>query len=932
MSRSLVIVESPAKAKTIAKYLGDGYVVESSIGHIRDLARPSELDKELRASNEYVKNYAVDVLDDFKPLYVVSADRKSHIAHLKRQLKDSDQLLLATDEDREGESIAWHLLEVLKPKVPVKRMVFHEITKKAIVEALQQVRDVDDHLVDAQEARRILDRLYGFAMSDMTRRKGRGRSAGRVQSVATRIVVERERERIAFRKASYWDLAGVFGEPDVTASLVEVDGKRVAEGRDFGQDGKLQGKRDVIVLDQTQAEALAKALKDRPFEVAKVERKPYTRRPAAPFTTSTLQQEAGRKLRWGAQQTMRTAQRLYENGYITYMRTDSTSLSDTAIQAARKQIAALYDPADLPPQPRHYKNNVKNAQEAHEAIRPAGDEFRTPQELARELNEQELKLYELIWKRTVASQMADLRGESLIVRIEGKSADQRATAFVVRGNTITFPGFLKAYVEGSDDPDAELESKETHLPPFQEGQKLVGKRFEAVGHETKPPARFTEASLVKELERLGVGRPSTYASIMGVIQDRGYVWKQRGSGALIPSFKAFQVVRLLEEHFGDLVDYQFTARMEDDLDSIAAGQAKRSSYLKRFFLGEGERAGLEAIVAKKLEQIDLDEIKRLETFPIGTSEEGREIVLRIGQYGPYLQVVGEEGQTASVPEDLPPDELTVEKALELLSAPSGDRTLGTDPETGKPVILKNGRFGAYVQLGEAGESKKEKPKTSSLFRSMTPETLTLDQALKLLSLPRTVGVAPDGEAVLASNGRYGPYLTKGKDNRSLETEAQIFDIGLEAALAILAQPKKGRQRAADAPPLRELGNDPVSGGPVVLKQGRFGPYVTDGETNASLRTGDDPQTITPERAYELLVLRREREATNPKKKPAKKAAKKATKKAAKADTKAGDAKPKKAPAKKATKKAAKKAPAKKAAKATKSPKAAKAAHETSPDA
>lgn len=936
MTRSLVIVESPAKAKTIAKYLGADYIVESSIGHVRDLARPSELSKEEREKSDYIKTYAVDIDDDFKPLYVVSPDRKQHITHLKRQLKESDQLLLATDEDREGESIAWHLLEVLQPKVPVKRMVFHEITKKAIVEALDHVRDVDEHLVDAQEARRVLDRLYGFAMSDMTRRKGRGKSAGRVQSVATRIVVERERERIVFRSAKYWDLSGLFSEPDVVAQLAEVNGKRVAEGRDFGQDGKLQGKRDVTVLDEAAAQALAAALRGQGFSVSKVERKPYTRRPAPPFTTSTLQQEAGRKLRWAAQQTMRTAQRLYENGFITYMRTDSTSLSDTAIAAARKQILELYTPADLPPQPRLYKNNVKNAQEAHEAIRPAGDEFKTPQDLSRELNDQELKLYELIWKRTVASQMADLRGESLVVRIEGKStalavaqgplaAGTVDVAFVARGNSITFPGFLKAYVEGSDDPEAELESKETQLPDgLVEGKKLTGKKFDALGHETKAPARFTEASLVKELERLGVGRPSTYAAIMSVIEDRGYVWKQRGSGALIPSFKAFQVVRLLEEHFGYLVDYQFTARMEDDLDSIANGQEKRSSYLERFFKGTGEIAGLEKLVAEKLANIDLEEIKRLETFPIGTDADGREIVLRIGQYGPYLQVVGQDGQTASVPEDLPPDELTVQKAAELLAAPSGDRVLGNDPETGLPVVLKNGRFGAYVQLGEAA-NKKERPKTASLFKSMSPETVTLAQSLQLLTLPREVGVAPDGEVVTAANGKFGPYLTKGKESRSLESEPQLFSISLEEALVVLAQPKKGRQqRGVEAPPLRELGNDPVSGGKVVLKQGRFGPYVTDGETNASLRTGDDATTITPERAYELLVLRREREATNPKK-PKKGAAKKkaAPKKAAPKKAADGEAKPKKAAApKKAAKKGA--APKKAAKSAAKGKKAAAA--------
>ncbi len=863
---ALVIVESPAKAKTIAKYLGRGYVVESSIGHIRDLARPSQLDKELKDKSPYIKAYAVDVEDDFKPLYVVTADRKSHIQQLKRELKGSDELLLATDEDREGESIAWHLVEVLKPKVPYKRMVFHEITEKAIREAVQNPRPIDERLVDAQEARRILDRLYGFAMSDLARRTARARSAGRVQSVATRIVVERERERMAFVSAKYWDIESVFrteNSETFTADLKVVDGKKVATGAHFGPDGKLT-RDDVVHLDQQDAELLVTDLKGTSFEVASVEKKPRTSRPAPPFMTSTLQQEASRKLGWGSATTMRVAQRLYENGYITYMRTDSTTLSDAALQAARKQIKQLYGDDYLPPKPRIYKRKVKNAQEAHEAIRPAGDQFRTPTAVRQELGAQGAKLYELIWKRTIASQMNDAKGEALIVRIVGTSSKGHEVAFGVSGLTWTFPGYMKAYVEGSDDPAKELESKDKHLPPLEKGDRLTAENLHAEAHETQPPARYTEASLVKRLEELGVGRPSTYASIMSVIQDRGYVWKK--GKALVPSFKAFQIVRLLEEHFPDLVDYQFTARMEDDLDEIANGNAERGKYLREFFLGEG---GLEERVKKKLEAIDLEERKRLETFPVGTTDEGRSIVVRMGQYGPYLQLLGEgeqegaEKKTASLPEDLPPDELTVAKALELLEAPSGDRVLGEHPETGEPIYLKTGRFGAYVQLGEAAD-KKEKPKTASLLSSMSPETVTLQDALKILSLPREVGTTEDGETIYAQNGRYGPYLTKGKDNRSLETEEQLFTITLQEALALFAQPKQRRRKAA-APPLRELGTDAVSGNPILLKEGRWGPFVTDGETNASLRTGDDPQTLTLERAQELLVLRREREARNPKK-------------------------------------------------------------------
>ncbi|MEO0321417.1 MAG: type I DNA topoisomerase [Myxococcota bacterium] len=903
MSRSLVIVESPAKASTIQKFLGDDYVVESSVGHIRDLARPTELSKELKKKSKYIQKFAVDVENDFEPIYVVSGDKKQQITKLKRELKASDELLLATDEDREGESIAWHLLEVLKPRVPVKRMVFHEITKGAIQKAVSNPRELDKDLVDAQEARRILDRLYGFAMSGVVQRRGRAKSAGRVQSVATRIIVERERYRIAFRRASYWDLEAALrteAGAELTATLVDIDGSRVATGRDFGDDGKLT-KEGLVALGEADAKSLEAALKGAPFRVASVERKNFKRSPAAPFMTSTLQQEAGRKLRFGSKRTMAAAQRLYENGHITYMRTDSTTLSDTALKATRTLIAERFTSADLPDKPRLYKRKVKNAQEAHEAVRPAGDTFQDPKAVARHYGgprADEARLYELIWKRTVASQMADARGESLVVRIEAKAMDGRVATFTVRGQTITFPGFIKAYVEGSDDPQAELESRDKLLPPLQAEQLLESLGCTPRGHETQPPARFTEASLVKRLEELGVGRPSTYASILGVIQDRGYVWKK--GQALVPSFKAFQVVRLLEEHFGHLVDYTFTARMEDDLDGIASGSEKRGRWLRRFFLGDGGAEGLEQLVEGKLESIDLDEVKRLETFPIGTTEEGKSIVARVGQYGPYVTIEGED-VTASVPEDLPPDELTLEKAVELLQAPSGDRVLGQDPATGLDVIAKAGRYGPFVQLGEAKKGSKEKPKTASLFKSMAPDTVSLEEALRLLSLPRTVGTAPDGETIEARNGRYGPFIAKGKDNRSLETEEQIFSVTVEQALALLAQPKR-RGRAAAKPPLKELGDDGVSGKPIVLKEGRYGLYVTDGETNASLRTGDTQENITPERAQELLALRRLKQGT---KKPAKKktAKKKTTKKAAKKTAK----KAAKKTAKRTTKKAAKKA-------------------------
>ena len=842
MAKKLVIVESPAKAKTIAGYLGSDYVVESSIGHIRDLPnRASEIPEKFK--KESWARLGVDVENEFEPLYVVDSDKKGKVNDLKKLLKNADELLLATDEDREGEAIAWHLLEVLQPKVPVRRMVFHEITRDAIQKALGETREVDQRLVDAQETRRILDRLYGYEVSPVLWKKVmQGLSAGRVQSVAVRLVVERERERRAFVSAGYWDIKGVFDPGSFEARLAAVDGKRVAQGRDFAQDGTLKSA-DLARLDEAEARKLASELDGVTFAVRSADEKPYTRRPAAPFMTSTLQQEASRKLRYAAQTTMRVAQRLYENGYITYMRTDSTTLSESALTAARKQAVDLYGPDSIPEAPRQYARKVKNAQEAHEAIRPAGDFFRTPKELERELNRDELALYDLIWKRTLASQMADARGLTVSLRLGAKSASGRDAEFSASGTVITFRGFLAAYEESRDDETAAPEAEERPLPHLKPGDELRALELEPEGHATSPPPRFTEASLVQALEERGIGRPSTYASILGTILDRGYVFK-RGT-ALVPSFLAFAVTGLLEQHFTRLVDYDFTAKMEDDLDRIAAGDQERVDWLRHFYYGGAEGdAGLHALVG------DLTEIdaRAVNTLPIG---EG--IVLRVGRYGPYVER-GEE--RASVPEDMAPDELTVEKAQELLSAPTGDRALGTHPDWNREISVRTGRYGPYV-TETLEEGATEKPRAASLFKTMAPETVTLDEAVRLLSLPRTLGADPaDGEEITAQNGRYGPYVKKGTDSRSLETEEQLFTITLEDALALLAQPKPRRGRGEAKPPLRELGADPASGKSVVLKEGRFGPYVTDGETNASLRRGDDPETVTIERAAELLADRR----------------------------------------------------------------------------
>ena len=875
--RRLVIVESPAKAKTIKGYLGPGYDVEASVGHIRDLPKGAA---DIPAAQKGLPwaRLGVNVEEGFEPLYVVDADKRSKVAELKRLLKNADELLLATDEDREGEAIAWHLLEVLQPKVPVRRMVFHEITRDAIREAAQNTRDLDMALVDAQEARRIIDRLYGYEVSPVLWKKVmQGLSAGRVQSVATRLVVERERERIAFTAAGYWDLDVVFDPGAFSARLVALDGSRVATGRDFGSDGTLTaskgGRAEVVALDESTVRGLAAALADASFAVRSVDEKPYRRSPAAPFMTSTLQQEASRKLRYSSQTAMRIAQRLYENGYITYMRTDSTTLSASAITAARNAARDIFGAETVAESPRQYTRKVKNAQEAHEAIRPSGDAFRTPGEVAPELSADELALYDLIWKRTVASQMADARGFTVTVRLGATASDGRDAEFSSSGTVITARGFLAAYEEGRDEDasgGAGSDDEERRLPQLKAGDPLSARALEPEGHSTQPPSRYTEATLVKALEERGIGRPSTYASIMGTILDRGYVWK-KGS-ALIPSFLAFSVVTLLEKHFGELVDYDFTARMEEVLDLVAGGGADRLATLQRFYYGTAEGTPAAATAAAPAEGGafrglhpmvgDLGEIdaRSINSIPIGN-----DIVLRVGRYGPYLERErpDEDGtpvtERASVPDDTPPDELTVARAEELLAQPSGDRVLGTDPDAGRPIVAKVGRYGPYVtEVLPEDAPKTAKPRTASLFKDMSLDSVRLEDALLLLSLPRVVGADPaDGVEISAQNGRYGPYIKKGTDSRSLESEAALFTVSLDEALALLAQPKpRGRGRAAAAPPLRELGVDTATGKPVVVKEGRFGAYVTDGETNATLRKADAVETVTLERAGELLAEKR----------------------------------------------------------------------------
>ena len=918
-AKRLVIVESPAKAKTISGYLGPSYVVEASFGHVRDLpVGAKEMPEELKK-----KPWAylgVDVDNDFEPVYIISPDRRKQITKLKSLLKDASEVYLATDEDREGEAIAWHLAETLKPKVPVKRMVFHEITRPAIQAAVANPREINRALVDAQEARRILDRLYGYDVSTVLWKKvQRGLSAGRVQSVATRIVVERERQRMKFRSAEYWDVvAKLLPENDTrsfTATLIALDGDRIATGRDFDPEtGKVRPNLGVVHLNESGARGLAARLDGRPFKVTRVEEKPYRRRPYPPFITSTLQQESARKLRLSSAQTMRVAQRLYENGYITYMRTDSVNLSESAIAAARQQIRDLYGDAAVPPQPRQYTGKVKNAQEAHEAIRPAGDTFRTPGEVAKELSAEEFRLYELIWRRTIASQMTDAVGNSISVRINAVTTAKESVDFAATGKTITDPGFLRAYVESSDDEEAEAEDAERRLPVLVKDQPLTAEELAATGHTTQPPARYTEASLVKAMEELGIGRPSTYSTIMQTIQDRGYVFK-RGQ-ALIPTFVAFAVTNLLEKHFPRLVDFQFTASMENVLDEIANGDESAVDFLRPFYFG-GEigdadsverQGGLKRLVTERLGEIDA---RGINSIPLFRDDAGRDVVVRVGKYGPYLQRTlpeapeGEDGDRAAIPEGLAPDELTPEKVGELfVGGANGERKLGEHPDTGEPIVIKSGRYGPYVSTGE---------KNASLLSSQSPEHLTLEEALKLLSLPRLVGQAPDGQEIFASPGRYGPYVKKGDDYRSLANEEQIFTVSLDEALALFAAPKtRGRRQAA--PPLREMGVDPATEKPLVIKDGRFGPYVTDGEFNASLRRGQSVEELTLVEASDMLA---EKRAKGPapkraKKAAAKKAPEKATAGAAKKTTAAKATAAKKTTA--ARKTTAKKAtPAKKAA-------------------
>ena len=949
MSTKLVIVESPNKVRSIAAYLGEDFDVEASIGHIRDLAQPSELPA-AEKKGPYGK-FAVDVSDGFKPYYVVHPDKKKTVTQLRKALKDADELYLATDDDREGEAIAWHLLQVLKPKVPVRRMTFTEITREAVTRALDSTRDLDIHLVDAQETRRILDRLVGYEVSPVLWRKVRaGLSAGRVQSVATRLVVERERERMAFVAAGYWgveaeftesaesaDSAGLPGtagpvaapptaddarrEGAFTARLATLDGRRVATGRDFTDAGALRPaavEAGAVHLHEVGARAVADAVERGRPRVAEVEEKPYRRRPAAPFTTSTLQQEASRKLRMNPRETMRVAQSLYENGFITYMRTDSTVLSGQAVAAARAQVAELYGAEYVPERPRVYASRAKGAQEAHEAIRPAGDHFRTPAQVADRLTGSQFRLYELIWRRTVASQMADAVGSTATVRVEvplrtagGDSRDAgpafSTAGFTASGTVITFRGFLAAYEEGRDAERYESESggragakddRDARLPAMSAGDELTALSSRASGHETTPPPRYTEASLVKALEEREIGRPSTYAAIMSTISDRGYV-DHRGQ-ALVPTWLAFAVTRLLEESFAELVDYDFTASMEADLDRIAAGREDRVAWLTRFYFGQGaqEPAGggdgatrTERTEAEQGLRSLVENLGEIDARAVNSIEIGEGITLRVGRYGPYLE--DSEGKRANVPADVAPDELTVAKARELFERAADDgRELGVDPATGHMIIAKDGRYGPYVTEvlpepeEDSGTAKADnadksgepsgrttrarrttksarsaktagpKPRTASLLRSMDLSTVTLEQALDLLSLPRVVGQDPEGVDITAQNGRYGPYLKKGTDSRSLETEEQIFTVTLEQALELFAQPKRRRGQAAARGPLRELGTDPESGRPVVIKDGRFGPYFTDGEVNVTLRRGDDPATVTPERAYELLAEKR----------------------------------------------------------------------------
>ncbi len=867
MARALIIVESPAKARTIARYLGPGYEVESSIGHIRDLPS-SAAEIPARYKSAPWARLGVDVDADFRPLYVVPPGKKAQVKKLRDKLRTADALYLATDEDREGEAIAWHLVAELKPSCPVRRMVFHEITRSAIEHAIEAPRDIDERLVGAQEARRILDRLVGYEVSPLLWKKVKsGLSAGRVQSVATRLVVARETARMRFVEAAYCGLDATLEAPErgeLMARLAELDGRRVATGKDFDPDrGELKGG-NVVVLDGDRAERLRTVLEGAEFIVTEVSEKPFSARPYPPFMTSTLQQEAGRKLRLNAQRTMRLAQSLYENGYITYMRTDSVQLSHEAVEASRRQIAELYGAALLPDRPRHYTSKSKNAQEAHEAIRPAGETFRTPQSLRGVLESDQLRLYELIWKRTLASQMKDAAGRRTAVRIEADGGDEGRAAFSAAGKVIDFPGFLRAYVEGSDDPQAELADQERELPPLRQGESLTLGQLETTRHTTQPPPRYTEASLVKELETRGIGRPSTYAAIIQTIQDRGYVFHK--GPALVPTFVAFAVTRLLERHLPDLVDYDFTAAMEDELDTIARGEREPVPWLREFYFGgetaNGERTlirvGLQKLIETSGREISPQEVSRIR---IGETEAGEEVSVRIGRYGAFVEI-GNDDRRATVPDDTVPDELTVAAALALVErSGQGARALGLDPATGKPVYLKDGRFGPYVQLGDAergngGALKKGgKPKMASLWKGMDPAAVDLETALLLLSFPREIGRHPDtGAPIIAQDGRFGPYLKMGEETRSLGSQDRLATVTLDEAVELFRRPKP-RGRGAQPAVIGELGPHPATGAALQVRTGRFGPYVTDGTLNATIPKKEDPAALTVERAVELLEAR-----------------------------------------------------------------------------
>ncbi len=866
--KSLVIVESPAKARTIARFLGPEYMVESSIGHVRDLpSKAAEIPDHVK--KEKWARLGVDVDHDFQPLYIVPATKKQQVAKLRALLKDADTLYLATDEDREGEAIAWHLREVLAPRVPVHRMVFHEITRNAIEEALAHPRDIDEHLVAAQEARRILDRLYGYEISPVLWRKVRPRlSAGRVQSAAVRMVVARERARMRFVTAEYWDVDTTMhvdgaSVPSFGAHLVELGGRRIASGRDFDSTtGELSGGADVALLDGASAERAAEALAGALAEVIEVVERPFTQRPAPPFITSTLQQEAGRKLRFTAQRTMGVAQQLYENGYITYMRTDSTNLSSEALNAARAQVRDLYGAEYLPDAPRQYTTRARGAQEAHEAIRPAGEAFRVPESIRRELDGDAFRVYELIWMRTVASQMRDASGVRTNVRLRAQAGADGAAVLAASGRVIQFPGFLRAYVEGSDDPEAELDEQERLLPALAQGQQVTTASAEARGHETQPPARFTEASLIRELEERGIGRPSTYASIIGTIQDRGYAQK-RGT-ALMPTFLAFAVVNLMERHFPELVDLDFTARMEDDLDAVADGALEATPWLRRFYFGDPDALpaagalaaeGLQHRIGSGWEEIDAREVS---SIPLGEDADGNIVAVRVGRYGPYVQA-GDGAVRANIPEDSAPDEIDLAQALELLArAEKGDQPLGTEPVSGLPVYLKTGRYGPYVQVG-TDDLNAGKPQRSSVWPTMDPDAVTIEQALILLSFPKTLGVHPEnGEPVTAQDGPLGPYVKCGSESRSLRDHEHLASITLAEAIALLAEPRATRGRRGAAAALAELGPHPDSGKPVQVRSGKFGPYVTDGVVNASLPAGRNPTGLTLDEALDLLALRAQR--------------------------------------------------------------------------